>query len=170
MPSLAILIAIAFLAGGSIFGGLAYTYANDKTKLCYGKIDAANSEAKLVLANETARADKARAEQTIANISLETEHDKNIQHISGDSIALADARMQWAAAQPRSNCTVPKAGNPGPNKADDAGGFYLSASELSAELPALIPKALQSDRIDEDHHFTMQWLNDVTINQPELIQ
>jgi hypothetical protein len=170
MPSLAILIAIAFLAGGSIFGGLAYTYANDKTKLCYGKIDTANSASKLVLANETARANKAEADQTITNVSLEAEHDKNIQHISADAISLADARVQWAAAQPRSGCPVSKAGNTGANKADDAGGFYLSADELSAELETLIPKTLQSDRIDEDHHFVLQWLNDVTINQPELIK
>jgi hypothetical protein len=170
MPSLAALIAIAFLAGSGIFGGLAYTYAHAQTKLCYGKIDSANSQAALVLANETARANKSEADQQIANISLETEHDKNMQHISADAISLADARMQWSANQPHRDCAARKSSDAGTSKIDDKGGFYLDSSELSGELQGLIPKALLADRIDEDHHFILQWIKSVTINQPELIQ
>jgi len=166
MPILAIyvLIAAALFSAGL---GAGYTYEHAQVKLCEASIESANNQASTLLAARTAEVEKLNSAQTITNVTLETEHVKNIKLINTSNTALDNARRVWASHQTSCGNALSKINNTGIDKKDDDGGYYLSAAELTEELDKLIPKALRADRIDADLHYTLTWLRSLP---PELIE
>ena len=158
---------IPYLLVALISGGIVYTYEHAQTKLCEATIDRANSEAKNVLSNETARVAAVEREQRINAERIETDYAKAVEFVRADNTSLIAAQRVWASHQTRSTCPLPKAGNTGAGKKADGAGYYLSTDELSTELEKIIPTALLADRVDTDMHYTLTWLRSLP---PELIK
>lgn len=155
------IIAIYALIAAVIFGagyGTAWKQGQQQTAVLEASIESANYQASAVLAAKSAEVEKLTADQAISNLSLEAEHTKNIELVANSGAALDAARRMWASHQPRCSGSLPKAGNSGIDKKDDAEGYYLDAGQLSEGVDALVQRA---DIESADTHTVMQFLKNI---------
>jgi len=149
------------LIAAAIFGvgyGTAFKQQQHQIAALEASIDSANHQASALLAAETRKVARLATDQEISNISLETEHAKNIELLRLRAVGLDDARRVWASHQPRCADSMPKVDNPGVDKRDDGAGYWLDSGKLSEGVDAIIRRA---DIESADHHQVMQFLKSI---------
>ena len=155
----------------TVFGagyGLAWKQCQVQIGTLQGAIKVANAEAAKVLAEEREKAQRAEAQQRASAEKLQEQYNEIKKHNDGLSAELADAWVQYRAAnQPNSSCPTNQASDPTGSAGDNEAGEYLDPDRLSEELNKFVQKASPTiDRRDEDLHFIIQWLNSLP---PEML-
>jgi len=120
------------------------------------QINASNTDAKQMLLETIEATERAEQAAVIANIQLETEHEKNIEAITASAGMLGAVRMRIPVQPKDCGRTVPKS----------AGAALTPDSTESAELPTELVALLQSEskRCDQVNAWSQEAFKFITNN------